>query len=398
MDAFFAAVEVSEDPSLRGKPVIVGGAGERGVVASCSYEARAYGIHSAMPSVRARKLCPQAVFVQGHYDLYAAVSQELHAIFESFTPLVEGISLDEAFLDVTGAQRLFGSGAEIAAAIRARVHDDLALTCSVGVAAVKMLAKLASEAAKPKASLRGAVPGPGVLVIEPGHELAFLHPLPVEALWGVGPATARRLRSFGVATIGELAEVPVETLVTSLGRAAGQHLHELSWARDPRAVEPVRDTKSISHEQTYAADLIDRDELRREAVRMSDAVAARLRDAGLAGRTVTVKVRFHDFSTITRSHTVPVPVDEGMVVGRAAVELLEGVDPTAGVRLLGVAVSGLTPSRQLSFDDEGWSAATGAVDEIRHRFGDAAVGPASLLGERGLAVKRRGEQQWGPNS
>jgi DNA polymerase-4 len=162
-------------------------------------------------------------------------------------------------------------------------------------------------------------------------------------------------------------------------------------------VEPVRDTKSISHEQTYASDLVDRAEVRREAVRMSDAVAARLRDAGLAGRTVTVKVRFHDFSTITRSHTVAVPVDEGTVIARAAVELLEAVDPTAGVRLLGVGVSGLTPARQLSFDDEGWSAATGAVDEIRHRFGDDAVGPASLLSERGIAVKRRGEQQWGPN-
>ena len=398
MDAFFVAVEVRRDPSLAGKPLIVGGAGERGVVASCSYEARAFGIHSAMPSVRARRLCPDAIFLHGNYDLYTEASHELHEVLRAFTPLVEGISIDEAFLDVTGAQRLFGDGEAIAHQLRARVRNDLALSCSVGVAPVKMLAKLASEAAKPKASLQGTVEGAGVFVVRPGEELAFLHPLPVESLWGVGPATAKRLHAFGVVTVADLAALPLETLIGALGRAAGRHLHDLAWARDPRAVEPSREVKSISHEQTYAHDLVERDELSREAVRMADAVASRLREAGVAGRTVTVKVRFHDFATITRSHTCDQPVDEGPVIARVARSLLDQVDSTNGVRLLGVAVSGLTPARQLSFDEQGWSATAAAVQEVRGRFGADAVGPAALVGDSGLRVKKRGEQQWGPAS
>ena len=403
MDAFYAAVEVLADPSLMGKPLIVGGAGGRGVVASCSYEARSYGVRSAMPSMRARRLCPHAVFVPGHYDLYADYSKRLHAVLTSFTPSVEGIALDEAFLDVTGAQRLWGPGPDIGAAIRARVHEETGLWCSVGVAPVKFLAKLASEAAKPRAGRPGSGPAPGlgVKVVAPGEELAFLHPHPVEALWGVGPATRRRLDRFGIKTVGDLAALPVAAVVGALGEANGRHLHELAWARDGRAVEPDRATKSIGHEETYAHDHYSAEALRTEAVRLSDGVANRLREAGVAGRTVTLKVRFASFETITRSRTVPRPVDSGAAVAKVATQLLEAVDPSPGVRLLGVSVSNLgpRPGEQLRLDEAGAGepAVARAVDEVRRRFGDAAVGPATLLRGDGLAVKRRGDQQWGPD-
>ena len=401
MDAFYASVEVLRDPTLQGKPVIVGGSGDRGVVASCSYEARAYGISSAMPSARARRLCPHAVFVHGNFDAYGDYSRRLHAVFASFTPLVEGIALDEAFLDVAGARRLFGPTEHIAHAIRARVHEELGLRCSVGVGPTKLIAKLASKAAKPRASLAGAVEGPGVVVVLPGEELAFLHPLPVSALWGVGPATEERLRRFGVTTVGELAALPLDTLVAALGTANGRHLHDLSWGRDPRPVEPVRETKSIGHEETYAVDLVDDEDLHREVVRMADSVAARLRKARLAGRTVTLKVRFHDFSTITRSHTFAATVDTAPEIARAAVALLGQVDPTPGVRLLGVSMSNLMAgaARQLTLDEldsPAWDEASRAVDEIRDRFGERAVGPAALVEDGGLRVKRQGDQQWGP--
>jgi DNA polymerase-4 len=401
MDAFYASVEVLHEPSLAGKPVIVGGAGDRGVVASCSYEARMYGVHSAMPSVRARRLCPQAVFVHGHYDSYSEYSRRIHGVFQEFTPLVEGVSLDEAFLDVTGARRLFGSGAEIAHRVRSRIRDEVELSCSVGVGPSKLLAKLASKEAKPRAGPKGIEPGPGVVVVEPGQELAFLHPLPVTALWGVGPATENRLKRFGVTTIGELADIPEDTLVGALGKALGQHLHALAWGRDERPVEPVRAPKSVGHEETYDVDLVDLEDLRREAVRMADAVAGRLRRAGLGGRTVTIKVRFHDFSTITRSHTLPAPVDTGPAIAHTAHTLLEQVDPTPGVRLLGVSATNLVvgAARQLSLEDAvapGWDDASAAMDRIRDRFGDSAVGPAALVRDGELAVKRRGDQQWGP--
>ncbi|HVF74389.1 MAG TPA: DNA polymerase IV [Acidimicrobiales bacterium] len=401
MDAFYASVEMLRDPTLRGKPVIVGGAGDRGVVASCSYEARAYGISSAMPSVRARRLCPHAVFLHGDFDAYAEYSRGIHEVFASFTPLVEGIALDEAFLDVAGARRLFGSGEAIAHAVRRRITDDLGLDCAVGVATTKLIAKLASKAAKPKATMQGKVPGPGVLVVRPGTELDFLHPLPVTALWGVGPATEERLRRLGVRTVGDLAAVPRQTLVSSIGTAHGNHLHELAWGRDPRPVEPVRPTKSIGHEETYAVDLVDADDLHREAVRMADSVATRLRKNGLAGRTVTLKVRFHDFSTITRSHTFAAAVDTAPEIARAAVALVEQIDSTPGIRLLGVSMSNLMAgaARQLTLEDAAspaWDEASRAVDAIRDKFGDRAVGPAALVEEEGLRIKRKGEQQWGP--
>ena len=402
MDAFFVSVELLRRPELRGQPVVVGGTGGRGVVAAASYEARAYGIFSAMPSVRARRLCPHAVFLPGDHAHYGEVSERVMGIFRSFTPLVEPVSLDEAFLDVTGARRSHGDGAVVAQRIRGEVLVREGLTCSVGVAPSKMLAKLASEAAKPRASITGPVPGEGVRVIAPGEELAFLHPLPARALWGVGPATLARLERLGVRTVSDIADLPEATLVGVLGSVHGRHLALLAQGIDPRPVEPDQQLKSIGHEETFAHDHHEHETLASEAVRMADAVAWRLRRAGMAGRTVTLKVRFADFQTITRSSTLPATVDDGPAVARAALALLAAVDPTPGVRLLGVSVSGLATgaAQQLSFEDvdgPSWHEVSGAVDAIRERFGDRAIGPASGVGERGLRVPRRGEQQWGPN-
>jgi len=413
MDAFFASVEIRDDPSLAGKPVVVGGKGGRGVVAAASYEARAYGVHSAMPSSRAKRLCPQAVWVDGHYDRYVEVSAELHQLFHEVTPLVEGISIDEAFLDVSGARRLLGEPVDIAHRLRARIREVLDLGASVGVARVKMLAKLGSEAAKPGASPHGPVPGPGVFVVGPGREaeLAFLHPLPIRAVWGVGPATAKRLERYGVETVGDLARLTPEVLVGSLGQAVGRHLHDLAWARDPRPVVPDQAVKSVGHEETYARDLTDPSIVNREALRLSDAVATRLRRAAIAGRTVTVKVRYPDFTTFTRSKTLPDATDVAAEIAEVARALLDTVDLDPGVRLLGISLSqlGPPPVRQLTLDDamaeggRGRGDADGvradvaqAVDDIRRKFGDRAVGPAALTTADGLRIKRKGDTQWGP--
>jgi DNA polymerase-4 len=294
----------------------------------------------------------------------------------------------------------------VAHRIRAEVLAQEGLTCSVGVAPSKMLAKLASEAAKPRASADGPLPGEGVHVIAPGDELAFLHPLPARALWGVGPATLDRLARLGVRTVGNIADLPEDTLVATLGTAHGRHLAQLARGIDTRPVEPDQQLKSVGHEETFAHDHHEHGTLNREAVRMADGVAWRLRRAGLTGRTVTIKVRFADFQTITRSSTLPTTVDDGPAVARAALALLAAVDPTPGVRLLGVNVSGLVTgaAQQLSFEDvaggarSSWHEASGAVDAIRERFGDRAIGPASAVDDRGLRVPRRGEQQWGPTS
>src|SRR4051794_25511031 len=284
MDAFFVSVELLRRPELRGRPVIVGGTGDRGVVAAASYEARHYGIHSAMPSTRARRLCPSAVFLPGDHAHYGEVSARVMTIFGSFTPLVEPISLDEAFLDVTGAHRLHGDAATIAAAIRQRVLDEEGLTCSVGVAPNKFLAKLASEAAKPRVARTGPVAGIGVKVIEPGEELAFLQPLPVQALWGVGPKTLEKLLSRGIRTVGELSGMQEDDAALLLGDANGRHLHRLPRAVDARPVVPDLQPKSIGHEETFATDHRRIETLEREAVRMADAVAQRLRNHRLSGR------------------------------------------------------------------------------------------------------------------
>ncbi|HWC10085.1 MAG TPA: DNA polymerase IV [Acidimicrobiales bacterium] len=417
LDAFYAAVEILHDPSLAGRPVVVGGPGNRGVVAAASYEARAYGVHSAMPSARARRLCPAAVFLPGRYDLYADYSRRLHELLTSFTPLVEGIALDEAFLDVASVRRLWGPAPVLAALIRGRVHDELGLWASVGVGTTKLVAKLGSEAAKPRPSRAGPVPGPGVKVVPAEEELAFLHAHPVGALWGVGPVTRRRLDRFGVSTVGDLAALAVEALVGALGPALGRSLHDLAHNRDPRAVVADRAPKSIGHEETYPRDHHDPEPLRREVVRLADAVVARLRGLGLAGRTVTVKVRFGDFRTITRARTEPEAVDTGPALAAVALALLDGVDVSPGVRLLGLSASNLVPAtgRQLSLEELAASADGGhadrplpsahadrqeavarAVDAARRRFGDGVVGPASLVGKNGVEVRRQGDRQWGP--
>ncbi len=406
MDAFYVSVELLRRPELRGRPVVVGGDGARGVVAAASYEARAYGVHSAMPSLRARRLCPQATFLPGDHARYAEVSGRVMDVFRAYTPLVEPLSLDEAFLDVTGARRLHGTGRQIGDAVRTRVRTEAGLSCSVGVAPSKFLAKLASEAAKPRPSPAGPEPGLGVKVVEPGDELAFLHPLPVQALWGVGPSTLAKLGRFGARTIGDLAALSEEALVGALGRAGGRHLWALAHATDDRPVVPERAHRSIGHEETFARDHHGSDTLGRELVRLADAVAGRLRAAGLAGRTVTIKVRFRDFVTITRSSTLAVPVDTGPALVRAARPLLDPIDVSPGVRLLGVSVSGLADgaNRQLSLDaeslgtsaDGSWHDASRAIDRVRRRFGADAIGPAVLADRGGIRVKRRGQAQWGP--
>jgi DNA polymerase-4 len=396
MDAFYASVEQLRRPELRGQPVIVGGPGARGVVAAASYEARAFGVHSAMSSVRAQRLCPHAVFVAGDHEHYGRISKRVMDLFTEVTPLVEALSLDEAFLDVTGAQRLFGSGEVIGHHIRARVLEQEGLACSVGVAPSKFLAKLASEAAKPRVGRRGPEPGLGVKVVARGEELAFLHPLPVQ-----GPKTLERLHARGITTVAELAALTERSAQDVLGSANGSHLWHLAHAHDERPVVPDQRAKSIGHEETFARDHHSLETLHHELVRLGDSVASRLRAAGMAGRTVTIKVRFGDFRTITRSTTLPTAVDTGPDVLRAATGLLQKVDPSQGVRLLGVHVSQLVErtARQLSLDDvddPSWDEATGAVDAIRARFGADAIVPASLAGPEGIRVKRRGDQQWGP--
>jgi DNA polymerase-4 len=392
MDAFFASVEALDDPSLAGIPLVVGGDGERGVVASCSYEARAYGVRSAMPSTEARRRCPVATFVPARHGRYGEVSEELHRIFHDVTPLVEGIALDEAFLDVGGAVRLLGPPAGIAAAIRARVADELGLTCSVGVARCKLFAKLASREAKPRADRRGITEGRGVVVIDPEQEISFLHPLPVRALWGVGPRTAERLARYGLSTVGDVAAVGEQSLCRLLGKALGTQLFQLAWGRDTRPVEPSRPLKSVGHEETFSVDVHEHGELRRHAVRMADSVAGRLRRAGVSGRTVVVKVRFADFTTITRSRTLALPTTSGSVIATTAIELLARLEVSPGVRLLGVSATGLGPAEeaaveQLSFEDVRSASGTEraarrdvdeAVDAVRRKFGATSVGPASL--------------------
>ncbi len=411
MDAFYVSVELRRRPDLAGKPVVVGGTGNRGVIAAASYEARRFGVFSAMPSSTARRLCPHAVFLPGDHELYGSVSAEVHEIFQSVTPYIEPLALDEAFLDVSGAVRLFGDGVAIAEILRQQVWRQLELRCSVGVAPNKFLAKLASKAAKPVPRPDGVVDGPGVVEVRPGEELVFLHPLPVKALWGVGPATLERLTRLGVRTVGDLAQLDQAAVVAAVGKAHGQHLHELSWARDDRPVEVDREMKSLSHEETYAHDLHTHDELRRELVRLSDGVAGRLRKHGTGARTLALKVRFAGFHTITRSVTLSSPVHTAHAIVQNVEPLLLAVDPSPGVRLLGVSASNFgAPAEQLSLDDllggdsdnapagEGeWQAAEETIDAIRSRFGSAAIGPASAVAGRGLRLVRKGAQQWGPD-
>ncbi len=400
MDAFFVSVELRRRPELVGQPVVVGGTGNRGVVAAASYEARRYDVHSALPSAVARRRCPHAIFLPGDHELYSKVSGEVHEIFGRYTPLIEPLSLDEAFLDVSGAIRLFGEGTQIAQRIRDDVRTELDLGCSVGVAPNKFLAKMASVAAKPRATREEVLPGPGVVEVTPGHELEFLHPLPVNRLWGVGPVTLEKLERLGVHTIGDLSLLDERTIVSALGRASGSHLLSLSKGMDVRPVEVSRDPKSIGHEETYPEDLYELADLERELVRLSDAVASRLRKHGSGARTLTLKVRFAGFRTVTRSTTLESAIDTGPELVGELRPLLRALDLSLGVRLLGVSTSNFaTPNQQLSLlDHAGEPARTaGAIDEIRERFGDAAIGPASSISGRKLRVVRKGAQQWGPD-
>ena len=376
MDAFFVSVELLERPDLVGRPVIVGGTGARGVVSSASYEAREYGVHSAMPMSRARRLCPHAVVLPPRHERYAAVSAAVFEIFRSVTPLVEPLSLDEAFLDVAGARRRLGRPAEIARMVREQVREQQGITCSVGVASTKFVAKLASTRCKPD----------GLLVVPADEVVEFLHPLPVAALWGVGERTEEALTRLGLRTVGQIAQVPLATLQRELGNALGKHLHELSWGRDPRSVTPHTPDKSIGAEETFDTDIDDPEIIRRELLRLSEKVGARLRAGGNAGRTVSVKLRMANFKTITRSRTLREPTDVARVIYVTARELYEGAGlERVRLRLVGVRVENLGPAdqapRQLALDEpeSGWREAERAIDQVTHRFGSGAVRPAALV-------------------
>jgi DNA polymerase IV len=377
MDAFYASVEVLKDPSLRDAQVVVGGSGPRGVVMSASYQARRFGVRSAMPAAQARRRCPELVFVQPDFDAYRAYANRLREVFLSFTPLVEPLSLDEAFLDVSGATALFGAPARIAERVRAAVRQELDLSCSVGVAPNKFLAKLASAAAKPG----------GVIVVAADAVEAFLHPLPVEAVWGVGERTHEVLARLGVRTVGELAAIPQAVMERVLGQGAGGHLAELAAGRDDRAVVPYEPPKQISHEETFDHDLDADQDVLRELLRLSHRVAARLRSEGYRARTVTIKARLASFVTLSRSRTVPDPTDTGAEVYRLAGALYSALPGSRRrIRLLGVAASGLVPAgaEQLALVRSGrWDDAERAVDRIERRFGPGSAFPAALLDRPG---------------
>jgi DNA polymerase IV len=383
MDAFYASVEVLKDPSLRGKPVAVGGGGPRGVVMSASYEARRFGIASAMPAARARRLAPQVVFVSPDFGAYRAYATRLREVLLSFTPHVEPLSLDEAFLDVGGATTLFGSPPALAERIRERVRAELELVCSVGVAPNKFLAKMASALAKPD----------GLIVVPADGILEFLHPLPVGALWGVGERTGEILDRLGVRTVGELAAIPSRVLERTVGEVAGRHLLELASGRDDRSVIPYEAPKSVSHEETFDRDLDAEEDLMRELLRLSFRVAARLRSEGYRARTITLKARLASFTTLTRSRTLADPTDSGHELYRTSAELLRAIPGgRRRFRLLGVGGSGLVSSgeEQLALVRSGrWEDAERALDRIEGRFGRDAAIPAALLDP--AAKRPRGE-------
>ncbi len=385
MDSFFVEVERLDDSDLIGKPVAVGGTGGRGVVASASYEARSFGVRSAMPVGEARRRCPGLVIVNTSHGRYGAVSAEIFEIMRSFTPLVEGISIDEAFLDVSGLRLHHASTEEIGARIRAVIKEQIGIPASVGIAASKFVAKLASKHAKPD----------GMLRIAAGTELEFLHPLDVGELWGVGEATERALSDLGIRTIGDLAETPLRLLEHRIGSASAQHLSALARARDPRTVEGGTSARSISSEGTFANDLRDLDAIERETLRMCDQVAARLTKARVAGHTITLKVRFSDFTTISRSSRHSEPIASTAEIWETARMLIGRAEIGArSLRLLGVAVSDLVDvggTRQMVLGRERADAAADAVDGVRERFGAGAVIPARVAPLPGDGDHRSGK-------
>ena len=375
MDAFYASVELRFRPELRGQPVIVG-AGQRGVVLSATYQARALGVHSAMPVSRAKRIAPHAVFIEPDHQAYAEVSRNVMALFTSVTPLVEPLSLDEAFLDVSGAQRRLGTPAAIAEMIRSRIADEQRITCSVGIATTKFVAKLASTTCKPD----------GLLVVPADSIIEFLHPLPVGALWGVGDKTEEQLHRLGLMTVGDLAHASTQTLQRALGPAAGRQLHDLSWGRDPRQVLPHEPDKSIGAETTFASDLDDPAAIHAHLLALADRVGVRLRASNQVGRTVQLKVRFADFTTVSRSRTLPEATDVTQQIYRTARSLFDDLAlERVRIRLVGVRVEGLAPrsaaTQQLALGEPvvGQREAEQAMDHLRQRFGSRAIRPARLV-------------------
>ncbi len=382
MDAFFAAVEQRDHPEYRGRPLVVGsdpkGGKGRGIVATCSYEARKFGIHSAQPISEAWRRCPQGIYVRGDMSKYARVSDRLMSILLEFTDQVEQVSIDEAFLDVTGSRRLLGSGAEIARSIKARIVEDQHLTASVGVAANKFVAKVASDLQKPD----------GLVIVEPGHEQEFLAPLPIRRLWGVGPRTEEALSRLGIRLIGDIAGQERVDLVRSLGQS-GEHLWQLAHGLDDRVVSPEEGFKSIGHETTFERDTKDRELLHDTLLELTDKVARRLRANGARGRVITVKLREADFSTTTRRQSLAKPADTTEKLFPIAWKLLQPlIRPGKLVRLIGVYASNLTTPEdtgQLSLfhaTPEKDRRLARALDSITHRFGDRAITRAALVTPR----------------
>lgn len=378
LDAFFASVEELLNPEIAAQPIIVGGGpGRRGVVASASYAARAYGVRSAMPTAQALRLCPQAILIPGDLERYSEISDRLMALLKEYTPLIEKVSIDEAFLDVTGCERLWGPAEEIARIIQRRVKEELGLPSSVGVAANKLLAKMASEEGKPG----------GLVVVPLGQEAAFLAPLPVERLWGVGPATAQRLHALGIEAIGELAHLPLHLLEKEFG-ALGRVLYQRARGRDDSLLTPHREPKSMGHEHTFARDLTTLREVQRYLLDLCERVGRRLRGHSMRGRTITLKLRHSDFTTLTRSATLLRPTDLDQVIYDQAMQILRREwRPGMRLRLVGVSISNLTPRlpSQLHLFDQReakLSRLNRAVDEIRERYGNRALQRASLQGPK----------------
>jgi len=376
MDAFFVSVELRSRPELKGRPVIVGYPADRSVVLSASYEARKYGVRSAMPMAVAARMCPAAVIIEPRHQLYYEVSGQIMAIFGSITDLVEPLSVDEAFLDVAGAIRRLGPPREIGELVRRRVAAELGITASVGIAASKFVAKIASTRCKPD----------GLLLIGPDETVPYLHTLPVSALWGVGAKTVEVLARMGIRNVADVAATPLPSLRKILG-ATGEHVHRLSWGIDPRPVTPVRLEKSIGAEETFAVDTADDALLHRELLRLAHRTAERLRSAGLHARTVALKLRYADFSTISRSRTVSTPIDSAQLLYGVAVQLLESVGHRPmTVRLIGIRAEQLEEAAeaplQLSLDrrDDNWRSAEQALDRVTRKFGNKSVLPARLLG------------------
>ena len=385
MDAFYAGVEMLDNPALRGKPIIIGAPESRSVVSSASYEARRYGVRAAMPVGQAMRLCPTAIVVPPRMSRYLEVSTQVMRVFGEFTPLVEPLSIDEAFLDVRGARRLWGSPGEIAQLLKRRVLDETGLVCSVGVAATKHVAKMASTISKPD----------GLLIVSAANTAAFLAPRSVRAMWGVGPKSAEALEGRGIHTIADVLETPRDVLDRALGPAMGERVWSLARGLDAREIVTTRVEKSVGHEETFLEDVSDTGFLRGELLRLADKGAKRLRDGGLEARTVAIKVRFADFTMVSRSHTLGEASAVGQRIGEAARDLFSGIDLHQSVRLIGVRGENLVPSGGSAIAlwdaDEEWRRVEGALDDATARFGGGAVTRAAFVGRRDRATGGRGE-------